>query len=256
MKISSMNGNRDIVIAATSDIHGFLDNLESEVKSINPDILVIAGDINPCRIDINAQDWFLSHFFPLIKSLDIPVIATPGNHDFWLNRFLSLPDLKQLPGIPSNFHLLCDQEETICGLKFYGTPWVPWINGKWCWEASDETLKYEFSKIPQNVDVLITHSPPWINHELVDISLDHQKSFWRHFGSKDLTQVIREKRPKVSVCGHIHSGQHKGVIIKDDKGDEVCKCYNVSRVNEKYQVHYPLTVLKFKRDANNAEILA
>lgn len=239
--------DKNIKIAATSDIHGFLDGLADQVENADPDILVIAGDINPCRIDINAQDWFVGEFFPLVESLHVPVVATPGNHDFWLNKFLSHSDNANLVVPPANFHLLCDQEATICGLKFYGSPWVPWINGRWCWEGSDETLKYEFSKIPENVDVLITHSPPVINHKFVDISLDHSKSFWRHFGSNALTQAIKEKAPKVSICGHIHSGQHNGVVVKDDKGDAVCKCYNVARVNERYEVKYPLTVINIKK---------
>ena len=244
---------KELVIAATSDIHGFLDGLEENVKKSNPDILVIAGDVNPCRIDINSDDWFCKKFFPFIESLGIPVVLTPGNHDFWLNELLSKPIDMKKSEIPSNLHILCDSEETICGVKFYGSPWCPWINGKWCWEASDETLKYVFSKIPYDVDVLVTHSPPLIKHGFVDISLEKPKPYWRHFGSKELTAEILKKRPGISICGHIHSGQHGGVSIKDEYGSEVCKCYNVSRVDEIYSVKFPLALIKyFKKSERTA----
>ena len=242
-QLSSKN-KPEVIVAAISDIHGFLDGLDEEVHSINPHVLVIAGDMHPCRIDMNADQWFRNKFFPMVRgwaNKSIHVVAIPGNHDFWLNDYLAGRIDYELP---PNFHLLCDSMETIYGIRFYGTPWVPWINGKWCFEASDKTLEYAYSKIADEVDVLVTHSPPHINHEFVDISLDHQKAFWRHFGSKALSAEIRKKKPMVSFCGHIHSGQHDGVSIKDDGGNEVCKCYNVSRVNEQYQVKYPLTVVR------------
>jgi Icc-related predicted phosphoesterase len=244
---------KKVRIGATSDIHGFLERLEDEIHAANLDILVIAGDIHPCRIDVNADTWFHKKFFPFVKALKIPVIVTPGNHDFWLANYLSQirydEYVKQEHNIPKNFHLLCDEYILCHGVLFYGTPWVPWINGQWCFECSEETLKYHFSNIPKETDVLITHTPPQINHQYIDISKEHQVQYWRHFGSKALTQAIKTKQPKVNFCGHIHSGDHKCVSIKCDtpQGEEeaFCDCYNVSRVNEKYQVTYPIRVIEF-----------
>ena len=240
---------RRIKIAATSDIHGFLDGLEDDIAAIRPDVLVIAGDIHPCRLDMDADYWFRKEFFPLVERLlPTQVVAVPGNHDFWLNELLQkhggLGRLQCMGEVPPNFHLLCDSWVIVKGLDFYGTPWVPWINGKWCWEASDRTLEYEFAKIPEDADVLIAHSPPLINHDFVDISLDHDKRYWRHFGSKALTCEIIRKKPRVVFCGHIHSGKHGGIDIKDREGKPICKCYNVSRVNEQYNVAYNLQVVE------------
>lgn len=241
-----MQKSNGIRIAATSDIHGFLDGLNEEVGKVNPHILVIAGDIHPCRIDINADTWFRNKFFPMVREWakkSIQVVAIPGNHDFWLSDYLAGKIECELP---PNFHLLLDEEEIVYGLRFYGTPWVPWINGQWCFEASDKTLSYEFSKIPEKIDILITHSPPLIKHGQIDISTQNDKRFWRHFGSKELKKEIEGKAPHLVLCGHIHSGEHKCNIIENSTSSYNTLCYNVSRVDERYHITYPLTVIEVR----------
>lgn len=241
-----MSKSNEVVIAATSDIHGFIEGLDEEVRSVNPHVLVIAGDIHPCYINIDADRWFREEFFPMIREWarkSIYVVAIPGNHDFWLNNYLAGKIECELP---PNFHLLLDKEEIFYGLHFYGTPWVPWINGRWCFEASDKTLEYEFAWIPEGIDVLITHSPPEIKNKFVDISMTHDKRYWRHFGSSALTKEIQAKAPHIVFCGHIHTGDHKCNVINTTSAQHNSLCYNVSRVDEQYKVTYPLTVLKVR----------
>ena len=234
-----------VKIAATSDIHGFLERFEDEILSIDPDILMIAGDIHPCTIDINSYDWFYNAFFPMVKRIKIPVIAIPGNHDFYLTEVLAhgFEDFKKSRA-PKNFFLLCDDELYIDGLRFYGTPWCNYINGQWCFEASHETLKYMYSKIPYRVDFLISHTPPEIKHQYIDISMDRPERYWRHFGSRALTEEIKKKLPRFVICGHIHSGDHNICEVRyGDKPLEAVPCFNVSRVNEAYKVAYPVKEL-------------
>ena len=236
---------QEVKIAATSDLHGYLDGLGSELDAVSPDILVIAGDIHPCRLDISPVDWFMDVFLPLVKKIRIPVVAIPGNHDFFLSDVLSgtFSDWMRRYA-PRNFHLLCDSGCKVRGLTFYGTPWCRFINDTWCFEASHESLNYIYSKIPDRVDVLISHTPPEINHKYIDISMDKPKELWRHYGSAALTQAIRLKKPKAVICGHIHSGDHGMCEVRyGDKPFESVPCYNVSRVNEEYKVAYPLTTI-------------
>ena len=42
-----MQNNGEIVIAATSDVHGNLEGIEQVCRDKNVDVLVIAGDIEP-----------------------------------------------------------------------------------------------------------------------------------------------------------------------------------------------------------------
>ena len=243
---SRMSGERNLMkIMATSDLHGNLEGLDPT----GADIVVLAGDIAPLRgrgaWHINDQKkWINKRFREWTASFpDIQFVVIPGNHDFWLTDYLAGKIECELP---PNFHLLLDKEEIFYGLHFYGTPWVPWINGKWCFEASDKTLEYEFAGIPKGIDVLITHSPPEIKHKFVDISMTHDKRYWRHFGSAALTKEIQAKAPHIVFCGHIHTGDHKCNVINTTSAPHNSLCYNVSRVDEKYQVTYPLTVLKVR----------
>ena len=237
-----------IRIAATSDIHGFMDGLRDEVFAVKPNFLVIAGDINPCYLHIDSHQWFDKEFIPFVEEcgevLDTSVVLVPGNHDFVLLDLLSHNTNGWCPEFPANLHLLRDSQETIRGVTFYGSPWVPWINGRWCWEASDKTLEWAFSQIPTGVDVLVTHSPPFIRHQFLDISLARPEASWRHFGSDALTKAIERSKPKMVFCGHIHTGQHGGVNIVCEDGTKI-PCYNVSRVDEGYQVAHEITIIDF-----------
>lgn len=82
------------------------------------------------------------------------------------------------------------------------------ISYSWAFEGEPDTLKSWFKKIPDGLDVLVTHSPPRIPGRDVDRSLQTDSE---HFGSPELTEAILEKRPRLVFCGHIHSGQHGGV---------------------------------------------
>jgi Icc-related predicted phosphoesterase len=50
-----------------------------------------------------------------------------------------------------------------------------------------------------------------------------------------LTKAIIDKQPRFVFCGHIHTGRHGGV---DFEGSRI---YNVSRVDENYEIAYPPT---------------
>lgn len=222
-------------VAATSDLHGELGSLAEEVG--DADILVIAGDIQNADYLTLPEDYFIKSFFPLIKSLKCQVVATPGNHDFWLRKHLNQyrPKVK----FPKNFHLLVDEGIELCGLKFYGTPWVPRINGLWAFERDDGFIE-EFKMIPAGIDVLITHTPPRIDKAQIDVSLEWSEATRRHFGSYQLYRTIEEMQPKVNICGHIHSGAHSPAYINNTM------CLNASRVNESYNVAYKLLQLEFR----------
>lgn len=230
-----------ITILATSDLHGYLDGIEKACVDNKVDILVIAGDIQPADIFTNPNRWFLDTFVGLLKNLkalNVEVVAIEGNHDFWLKN-----NRASIALFPDNFHLIYNESIGVKGISFYGTPWVPYINGRWCYEGKDADNYYRM--IPANVDVLITHSPPRIPYHHIDESTAWDKRYWKHFGSEVLYKTILEQKPKVNFCGHIHSGDHKGCTIKG-KGDALgCLCHNVSRVDERYRIAYPFRIVKF-----------
>ena len=240
---------RPLVLAATSDLHGYLEGIQEVCETRKVDILVIAGDIEPADPFVSKPYWFERKFFPLVRKLGCEVVAIPGNHDFWLSaKYISI-SRNEKNDYPKNFHLLIDEEINIRGIQFYGTPWVPIINGTWCFEEEDDDLIDRFNMIPEGLDVLISHSPPMLRHKVIDVSLDNPTECQRHFGSKSLTKAIAAKQPKVVLCGHIHSGEHSCNSIATGLQMQYTLAWNVSRVNEQYRIAYKIKLLELNKDA-------
>lgn len=239
---------KPLVLAATSDIHGLLEGIQEVCSTRNVDILVIAGDIEPADIFTSTTDWFERKFFPLVANLKCEVVAIPGNHDFFLSSKYAAIKHGEYALVPDNFHLLIDEGITINGISFYGTPWVPYIDGRWCFEGEDKALADRFLQMPQKVDVLITHSPPYIRHNAIDQSCDYPREHRRHFGSSSLYKVIEARAPKIVLCGHIHSGNHNRTTMMSGIDASIVNLWNVSRVNESYNIAYKIKVLELNRD--------
>lgn len=237
-------------ILATSDMHGMLDKLDLA----DIDLAIFAGDIAPLKgrgpwhvydqikwMNTEFYDWCMQ--WPKTK-----IVFVPGNHDFFpiANEIFE----HKLLGKNLNIKLAANATMLIdCGIdisvdnanptdciRIYGTPWVPIISHSWAFEAEHDTLKQKFSDIPSNLDILVTHTPPHIdNANLIDCSLQWGTS--RPFGSTELAEAIFEKKPKIVLCGHIHSGDHSKTMFGDTM------IYNVARVDERYEIAYDPLIL-------------
>lgn len=223
-----------INIYAISDLHG-------KIKNIDPsgcDLCLIAGDFAPLSYFgfsgiIQQCDWINKTFIPFLNNYsNVKFVIIPGNHDIIMQKdFVQYTDDIQWP---KNIEILIDSEYVFSkdnkSIKIYGTPWVPIINYQWAFEADNEKQRLEYSKIPDDVDILLTHTPPHIDNTfLQDVSLDYNS---QPFGSTELAKAIFEKKPKWNICGHIHSGSH------EPKKFEETTIVNVSRLNESYEISY------------------
>lgn len=223
-------GTNEVTIYATSDLHGYpLTDLDIPAC----DVLLIAGDILP---DSVGRQWtrhtpglakriFLDNIVSdcqlVMKRQSIAhIICTLGNHD-WIAEE-ELQDI--YAELPPNIHLLMDNEVTIAGLKFWGTPWSNQFMN-WAWMNDPEKLQAVYEKIPADVDVILSHQPP-----LGAGSTFHD--IWSgktgEIGSAQLRDAITRVQPSAVVCGHIHSGFGEYTL----NGTNV---YNVSYVNEQYR---------------------
>lgn len=205
------------LIYATSDVH------HSGIEGITDKdcgTIVLAGDFMEKakhHSDFgSAEKWWKDKFLPWCedhKGQQIVIIG--GNCDKWLYENRDKVEW------PKNVHYLDDSISEVNGMKVYGTSWCPHnMNG--AWEVDNEVLEKEFSKIPEGLDILVTHVPP----KGEGLDLDHDTAFNNHFGSEALTKAILEKKPKIVLCGHVHSGSHKPVKI----GDSIVM--NVSRIDD------------------------
>ncbi len=219
-------------VMAISDMHGHLEGIDP----MDAELVLVAGDFAPLEgwsyIDLCNQVYWVQHRF-CAWCADYPGIqfrVIPGNHDL----FAQYPDERDNVRWPDNVRMLIDEEDEVGGLRLYGTPWVPHINGCWAFEeGAPGELAERFAAIPHGLDVLLVHSPPRIPRKKVDVSIAWNSP---HFGSKDLANEIAQKRPRFVFCGHIHTGDHARAVI--DHGDSKTTVFNVSRLNEDYKVAY------------------
>jgi Icc-related predicted phosphoesterase len=90
---------------------------------------------------------------------------------------------------------LQDRSVLINGLKFYGSPWQPDFCN-WAFNLPrGQRLAAVWRCIPEDTDVLITHTPPFGILDSAD-----------RFGCQDLASRIRELPLKLHVFGHVHTG--------------------------------------------------
>ena len=133
---------------------------------------------------------------------------------------------------------------TIHGLKIWGSPWVKPKNKRKdkpeeykLFERSETDLKKIFGQMPEDVDVLVTHSTPTVEGTYIAGRPEEA------MGCDALRDVILEKKPRVCVCGHIHAKEHHPAML----GETVVM--NVSRIhgNERYAPAYRPRVFVMKR---------
>src|SRR6187402_1527746 len=177
-------------ITCVADLHGFYPKLDGG------DLLIIAGDLTS-RDEIEQYE----EFSDWLKAQEYrKKIFISGNHD---NRMTDKSAQKYFCPIKRNyeeFEYLCDSGTEFEGLKIWGSPWTKTfegINPKCCAFTVDteEELAAKFALIPEDTDILITHSPPFG-------ILDHCSN--GHVGSKSLRSTINRIKPKIHIFGHIH----------------------------------------------------
>lgn len=236
---------KKFTICAFSDCHGYI---PSEIPEC--DILCIAGDISPLRIQCdpaNMTDWIESIFIPQINKLACKkIFLVAGNHDFvfehdgYVENILRLFETKcpKLTYLENEFSTYED-------LVIYGSPNVIGPEG---WAFYDEDLagiRYTYKKIPL-ADIAIFHQPLWQN----DNGTVLQNNFPRvNYGSMILDNIVYERKPELVLTGHVHSGNHNLVKINDRT-----KIANVSLKDENYNVKYPIFTTTIEKELLNYPI--
>jgi Icc-related predicted phosphoesterase len=88
-------------------------------------------------------------------------------------------------------------------IKFYGSPWQPWFYD-WAFNLPrlGTELQEKWNRIPEDTDVLITHTPPNGYGDLVN----NWKQPNTHVGCECLISRVGEINPLVNIFGHIHEG--------------------------------------------------
>lgn len=208
-------------VLGISDLHGLLPNIHNSV-----DICVICGDISPLLLQHSpkkTKEWLGETFIPWTETIDCDhIFLISGNHDHVFAKH------KQIVFKGTNITYLKDNKIEYKGYNIYGTPWCTQF-GNWDFMLNSAKLKEQFSLIPENLDLLITHDVP-LNCN--DVIIEDVKWKGKHIGNPELLQAIIDKKPKNLCCGHLHGSDHTPT-----------KFYNTivrqcSLVNEQYKLAY------------------
>lgn len=211
-----------IKVVMISDTHGKHRELDNTLP--DGDILIHAGDFSTRyniedAIDFNEWLGTLPHRYKIVVNgnHDSPIcVPVPISH--------RVPWSKETSAILSNAILLSDSSVKleIPGkrmVNIYGTNFYHPMDAL----AYSDLQVYEkipsyssTSDIESNIDILVSHVPP--------------KGFGP-YGCDMLAMTVKRVRPKLFVCGHIHSGH--GMKICDETGITYVNAANSLKHNEK-----------------------
>ena len=152
---------------------------------------------------------------------DIVVIG--GNHD----RTLGKPDMIAYK-LFTNAIYLENSSIRINDKLIWGCPDTPWNFPTMAnYFAFGKTRdKMGFKGMPKDVDILVTHTPPY---GILDLLAEGSSEPNTHIGDKKLLELVMKYKPELNVFGHIHEGY--GVYE-----NEHTVFVNASVVNEKYNL--------------------
>lgn len=213
----------------------FISDTHSKHKQITKDlpggdILLHAGDMSTMGYNREIEDFL--KWFADINNYETKIFIA-GNHDW---GFQNNPEWckEQINTYKGKLDYLQDDllivgEEYETGVKIYGSPWQPeFFNWAFNLKRKGEELAEKWEQIPVNTDILITHGPAW---GYVDKVIGR----YENLGCELLSQRIKTIKPKIHLCGHIHSGY--GHVF-----DGTTHYINASVLNERYiYTNKPLT---------------
>ena len=125
------------------------------------DILVHSGDFSKQLIsrhqDLKTYMEPVEKFFSQLPHRY--KIFLSGNHDYSLENH----SCEEVQDLLSSAIYLQDKSVTLEGIKFYGTGWTRLRESSQAraFAVSEEDLIKYWDKIPQDIDVLVSHSPPY-----------------------------------------------------------------------------------------------
>jgi len=214
------------------------------------DLLLHAGDIMNSGYSKNDIHSFCTWFQSLKQYEDKVFIA--GNHDrLFENESYEVEGyLKDYPLID----YLQDAELVLYGdgpngdypegnIRIYGSPWQPEFYS-WAFNLPKNGIEIagKWEGIPSNTDILITHGPSFGTLDTV------AGRPWDNLGCELLAQRIEVVKPKIHICGHIHSGY--GYEFKDGT-----HFFNASVLDEAYEYTQKPMTFDWDKETNTIEFV-
>lgn len=207
-------------LVCISDTHGRFPTLPEG------DVLVHAGDFSR-RGDLAD----IVEFGKWLRSVPCKhVVVCYGNHDLFAEQDPRQAKFALLAAANRRrVHVLLDEEAVIEGKRFYAAPWTPEFYD-WAFNLKrGAALREKWAKIPEGLDVLVTHGPPFS-------ILDRVTRGDENVGCVDLKQRVLSAKPRFHVFGHIHEGY--GIHVTPET-----TYINAAVLDERYQMVNPPVVV-------------
>jgi len=187
------------------------------------DMIVHCGDMTSMGYEYEIRNFY--KWFSRLNQYKYK-INIAGNHDWFFEKTPQF--VKET--VPDNVIYLEDSGVEIDGLYFYGTPVQKPFNN-WAFNREEHKLAQHWEAIPDNTDILITHSPPF---GIMDWSRHSDSSQ----GSPSLLHEVQQRiKPKIHCFGHMH--ECHGIEIINET-----TFINATVLSDKYVVAYEPIVIE------------
>lgn len=210
-----------MIIDCIADLHGF------RPETQGGDLLIVAGDLTG-RNTLYEYEAFVN-WLNLQDYKKKIVIA--GNHDGLLEK-----EGRQLLKWAANTEYLLDSATEFEGLKIWGSPWTPtFCNWHFMLDRFGQ-IKKKWDLIPDGIDILVTHGPPY--GVLDECQYSKRSDKFKHAGCEELRYALERLMPKLHVFGHIHEQGGRELLFKHEGPNTLC--INASIMNEHYEPKNPV----------------
>ena len=183
------------------------------------DVLIHSGDFTNGGVEEPGSVAGFLHWF--LQERHRYKILICGNHELLLDRRHDLDEYLACDtpeaAVQNGFQrpvLLNDSGVSIEGVIFYGSSWN---HCRMAWSANEQERELYWARIPQDVDVLITHQPPlgildlaWLSRgsgsyecAICGAGTQH-KGNYAHWGCASLLQHVRSRNIPLHCFGHVH----------------------------------------------------
>lgn len=186
--VDSLRRGRVLRIVGVTDIHGNLAAVKklASDSSAEADLIVISGDLTDRGGVDEAREVLAA-----LKERWGSIMFVPGNMD--------LPLLAQVDKLEEavNLHGKVIEYSGARIAGFGGGNKSPFHTP---FELSENEISEGLSLLHGDIDILVTHAPPY------GTRCDKAMRI-KHVGSKSIRRFIEERKPKICLCGHIHESK-------------------------------------------------
>lgn len=194
-------------ITLISDTHNKHKQITGDL--LGGDLLLHSGDISSMGYEHEIREF--CKWFNNIEGYTHKIFIA-GNHDWGFQD--NVEKVKEILEFYSGITYLQDTFVKVKinderEIKIYGSPWQPFFHD-WAFNLpkNGPGLMTKWEMIPKDTDILLTHGPSF---GVLD-SVEGRRA--EHLGCELLSERLFEVKPKIHLCGHIHTG--RGIVKRGE----------------------------------------